>query len=391
VCAGICAFLALLAPQPMLPLLARSFRVSAAAASLVITASTTAVALGAPFAGMVGDRFGRKRVMVPSAFLLAVPTFLAATSNTLGQLLFWRFVQGIFTPGVFVVTLAYVNEEWTEGAGAAVSAYVTGTVIGGFSGRMLSGWVAAYTSWRWTFIVLGILNTLGAVAIWRFLPAGSKFIRGARGAGTLRPMLRHLRNGRLVGAYSVGFCVFFSLMAAFTYVNFYLAAPPFHLSTQALASLFAVYLVGAVITPIAGRTIDRFGHRTALILAFLGGMAGIGLTLVHNLAIVIAGLALCCTGVFIANAASASYVGTIAREARAAALGLYVTFYYAGGSFGSAVPGPFWRRGGWTACVLLIAGVQALTIAMASFFWKRVPVSLEREQSHNGMIPASPE
>ena len=65
-----------------------------------------------------------------------------------------------------------------------------------------------------------------------------------------------------------------------------------------------------------------------------------------------------------------SYVGTIAREARAAAIGLYVLFYYVGGSFGAATPGQFWNRGGWPSCVALIASVQILTILIAALFWR---------------------
>ena len=370
VCAGFCAFLTLFAPQPLLPMLAATFHVSAAAASLVVTASTLAVALAGPFAGAISDRLGRKQVMVPAAFLLALPTFLAATSAGLGQLIFWRFWQGVFTPGIFAVTIAYINEEWETGAGAAVAAYVAGTVLGGFTGRMVAAVAAAHWSWRWAFVALGLLNALGGVAIWRWLPQGRRFARGRGGAPVVRPMLRHMRNPQLLATYAVAFCVLFTLIATFTYINFYLAAPPFRLGTQALAFLFVVYLVGAVITPFAGRTIDRLGHRTALVIAFSGGICGVALTLIHSMAAVLAGLALCCTGVFIANAASSSYVGVVAREARAAAVGLYVTFYYTGGTFGSAVPGYFWSRGGWPACVALVIGVQVLTIAISATFWE---------------------
>ena len=83
------AFLALFAPQPLLPMLAHEFGVSAARIAYVITASTLGVLLAAPFAGFVADRFGRKRVIVPAAFLLAVPTLLAATAGSYAQLLLW--------------------------------------------------------------------------------------------------------------------------------------------------------------------------------------------------------------------------------------------------------------------------------------------------------------
>jgi len=377
VCAGFCAFLTLFAPQPLLPMLAEQFRASVARVSLVVTASTVAVAMAGPLAGVIGDRLGRKRVIVPAAFLLALPTVLAATSQNLGQLICWRFWQGVFTPGIFVITIAYINEEWETGGGAAVAAYVTGTVVGGFCGRMLAGTVAAHSSWRWSFVVLGLLNALGGAAIWAWMPSGRRFVRARRGSSTVRPMLRHLRHPQLLATYAVAFCVMFTLLATFTYINFYLAAPPFRLSTQALAALFVVYLVGAVITPVAGRSIDRLGHRTALLLAFSGGILGILLTLAQRIPVVMVGLALCCTGVFIANSAGASYVGRVAREARASAVGLYVTFYYTGGSFGSAVPGPFWSRGGWPACVALIAAIQLITIGISAVFWKPVSEPLE--------------
>jgi predicted MFS family arabinose efflux permease len=377
--AGFCAFLALFAPQPLLPMLAETFRVSAARISLVVTASTLAVALSAPFAGFVADRFGRKRVIVPAAFLLAVPTLLAATATSFEQLLFWRFLQGVFTPGIFAVIIAYINEEWEAGAGAATAAYVTGTVIGGFSGRALAALVASHGSWRWSFVALGALNLAGAIAIRAWLPTGRRFVRAHRTGSVVAPMLRHLRNPLLVATYAVGFCVMFSLLGTFTYINFYLAAPPFNLSTATLGLLFVVYLVGAIITPVAGRAIDRLGHRFALVAAFTAGATGVLLTLIHSLPIVMAGLTLACTGVFIANSAGSSYVGSAATESRASAVGLYVTFYYLGGSAGSAIPGLTWTRGGWPACAALIVAVQLLTITLALIFWKPLPRSVAAE------------
>src|ERR1035438_9876231 len=68
-------------------------------------------------------------------------------------------------------------------------------------------------------------------------------------------------------------------------------------------------LVGAAVTPTAGRAIDRFGHRFALVAAFTSAAAGVCLTLVHSLPVVMVGLTLTCTGVFIANSAGSSYVG----------------------------------------------------------------------------------
>ena len=54
----------------------------------------------------------------------------------------------------------------------------------------------------------------------------------------LRTLWHHLHNPRLRAACAVGFCVLFSLVGTFTYVNFLLAAPPFNFSPASLANVF---------------------------------------------------------------------------------------------------------------------------------------------------------
>ena len=133
--------------------------------------------------------------------------------------------------------------------------------------------------------------------------------------------------------------------------------------------LFAVFLVGAVITPFSGRWIDVHGHRMALFTAIAIGVTGSILTLAHVLAVVIAGLSLVCSGVFIAQAAASSYVGAAATHNRGLAVGLYAMFYYVGGSAGGALPALFWSSGGWRACVALVVVVQIATAAIGYFSW----------------------
>jgi predicted MFS family arabinose efflux permease len=370
--AGFCAFLTLYAPQPLLPALAKEFHTSVAGISLMLTASTLGVALAAPFTGILADRIGRNRVIIPAVLLMGLPSILMVRSSSLGELLFWRFLLGVLTPGLTVGVPSYINEEWREGIGSAMGAYVSGTVLGGFSGRIIAGFVAARYSWHAAFVVLGLIGVAVGLAVWAWLPPARHFQRSESAASTVRAMGRHMRNPRLLATYAVGFCVLFSMLATFTYINFYLAAPPFRLTSASLGLLFVVYLFGAAVTPFAGRWIDRAGHRFPLAVAYAGAVGGILLTLIPSLPAILAGLALCSTAVFVAQSASTSYIGTVASEARAAAVGLYVLFYYVGGSAGSAFPGIFWNRAGWPACVALIAAVQIVTISLASLFWRPV-------------------
>jgi MFS transporter, YNFM family, putative membrane transport protein len=370
--AGFAAFLDLYATQPLLPLLARTFHASNFAVSLTVTAPIVAVALAAPIVGRLADRFGLRRVILGSAFALTITTALAASSATLHQLIFWRFVQGLVTPGIFASAIAYIHEEWPAGrVGRGTSAYVSGTVLGGFSGRAMAGLVAADMSWPAAFVALAALTAAVTFVLLLWLPKERSVAATVheRRLSQWGSIVRHFQNRQLVTTYAIGFCVLFTQVAMFTYVTFHLAAPPYLLSTAALGWLFVVYLIGAVATPLAGRWIEVYGHRIGLGAAMAVGGGGALLTLVPWLPAVVAGLTLSATGVFIAQATTSSYIGAVTTEDRGLAVGLYSTFYYAGGSVGAALPAALWRFGGWAACVALVIAVQSVGVAIALTQW----------------------
>ena len=375
--AGIAAFLNLYATQPLLPMLVRIFSASKAAVGMTVSAATIGVALSAPFCGLIAERVGRKRVIVTATLLLAIPTLLASTATSLPMLIFWRFAQGLVMPGIFGVAIAYIAEEWpAANVASAMSLYVSATVLGGFLGRLVAGYAATHQiiasiapSWRLGFFVIAACDLLFGAVIARWLPPDRKpAVAPSRADGG---MLRHLRNPRLVATYVVGFNVLFSLVAVFTYITFVLAAPPYLLTPAQLSSLFVVYLVGLIVTPLAGIGIGRAGSRTVLIAAVVASMLGVSMTLLHSLPLILIGLVLCSSGVFVCQSASTSYIQTAAPPGgRSSAAGLYVACYYAGGSVSGVLPGFFWRFGGWTACVALVLAVQAVTIAVAAFGWR---------------------
>ncbi|MDR0842346.1 MAG: MFS transporter [Acidobacteriota bacterium] len=373
---GFCAFLTLNMTQPLLPMLREMFHVSAGAASLTVGASVLAVAIMAPLAGMLSDALGRKKVIVWSLCGAAIFTVLGAAAPNLHLLVLFRFLQGMFIPGIVTSTMAYITEESSGGSvSSAMATYVTGTVIGGFAGRFVAGLVAAHLGWHTPFVVLGALTLLGMLAVQRWLPREKAFVRQGDPAEAVRNLRMHLGNTQLLVIYAVGFHVLFSLMGVFTYISFYLAEAPFHLSTAALGSLFFVYLIGAVITPVSGKLIDAIGNRRTLSMALILSAAGVLTTLSGHLWVVVLGLAGCCSGVFVCQAASSGQIGKAAQTARSSAAGLYVSLYYMGGCAGSTLLGFFWEWRGWPACVAVIVVLEILMSAMAWFLWKDYPAS----------------
>ena len=379
---GLVAFLTLYSTQPLLPLFEALFHASKSAVGWTVSASTLGVAIAAPLLGTFTERMNRKRVIPISLVLMALPTCAAATSNTLGWLVFWRLLQGLVTPGIFATTIAYITEAWPPTAIAPVmSIYVSGTALGGFSGRAVAGIVADHASWRASFLVLGAMSIGGAALVAWLLPNRPSSHRGATRPAlgqVFMPMLHHLRNPRLLTTYLVGFNVLFSLVGVFTYITFYLAAPPFSLSTAKLSLLFVVYLVGLVATPLAGALLPRVGLRTGITGSILLSLVGVLLTLVHSLPVVITGLALCCTGVFISQSCATSFLREAASESsRASAVGMYVACYYIGGTVAGVAPSLVWKFGGWTACAAMIALIDVVSIVIARRGWRdAVPASV---------------
>src|SRR5579864_4038424 len=380
--AGFCSFVDLYAPQSILPTIRTLYGVDAGAASHMISATTLAVAIIAPFTGVGADLIGRKRVIVTAMIALIVPTMLIALSTTLSAMVFWRFVQGLLLPPIFVVTVAYIGDEVpiAEATGVA-GIYLSGSCFGGFFGRFLCGLLVGPYGTRGAFLGLAILTAVAAVGVIALMPRERQFVPSASPAHALRHILAHVFDPQLDAIFAVGFGVLFSFVATFTYVNFHLAAPPFDLSPAALGTIFVVYLVGVATTPLAGRLVRRFGRRH-LVLGVLGiWICGLLLTLTGSLTAIIAGLAIGAGCGFIVQTAATASVAVSAQRARSSAVGLYVTCYYVGGSLGAVLPGYAWNRPGWPGCVAIVIVMLLLLAAIVLRFWRELPVQARPERN----------
>jgi len=373
--AGFCAFINLYAPQSILPLLSHEFGASAAEVSSIITVSTLAVAVTAPFTGTVADVLGRKRVIVAAMFLLVIPTLMVGMATSLSELIFWRAVQGLMLPPIFAVTIAYIGDEWpTHEATTAAGIYSSGSSLGGFSGRLVTGLLADLIGWRAGFDALALIAFSGAIAVAFLLPPERKFVRSERLLASGRQMLAHFKNRQLLATYAVGFGVLFNFICTFTYISFYLAAAPYNLSASWLGAIFVVYLTGSVLTPLAGWAVGRFGRRRFTVRVIGLWIGGIALTLAPSLPLIILGLAISAGCGLILQAISTGYVAITAKIGRSSAVGLYVTCFYGGGSFGAACGALAWTIGGWPACVALVAMMLVIMGCIVFFAWtRRVP------------------
>ncbi len=371
---GFFAFLNVYSMQAVLPMVMQDFQASPVQAGVTVGATVLAIALVSPFMGMLSDALGRKVIICTSMFAMTVPTALIPLAGSLHSLSALRFLQGLAVPGIVVVLIAYISEEFRDGGVARMtSTYVGGTVMGGFFGRFLTGHAGQLVGWRGAFVTLAILNFLGALLVVWLLPASKNFVSHTDMKSAFQTLGRHLTNSRLMAICAVGFCVLFSLVGTFTYVNLYLAGDPFNLSTAGLANVFSVYLLGVVITPMTGRFIFRLGFLRSVLVSLTISATGLLLTLAPSLVAVIIGLAVCSSGVFICQSATISHIAANVKEGRSLATGIYYLSYYAGGAFATYLAGVAYEGWHWGGSVFTIIVFQLLAAAIAVRFLRLQP------------------
>lgn len=370
---GMSAFLQVYAVQAVLPVLMADLQATEVQAGLSVGATVLGIALMSPFMGMLSDAFGRKKFIVGSILYLTLPTALLAAAPNIEMFTLLRFLQGLAVPGITVVLIAYIGEEFAKHEVAGLTAvYVSGTVFGGFLGRFLLGYLSDWFGWRGAFMVMAALSLACAAFVWRQLPKSQNFTAKPDFQTALSTLKSHLHNPYLLAACALGGCVLFSLVGCFTYINLHLADEPYLLGSSALADIFAVYLIGMVITPLSAKLIARFGSTSAVMLAVGVSAAGVLFTLGAPLWLIVAGLTLMSSGVFVTQAATINYIAANVAEGRSLASGLYYMAYYSGGTFGAWLCGLAYRSGGWSGVVCALLAVQVLALLIAKKGMKAV-------------------
>ena len=370
--AAVGAFLHLYAPQAVLPMMAGEYGVGAADASLIITAGTLAVAATAPFTGALSDVIGRKRLIVVAMALLLIPATMTALAPTLNQVILWRFVHGLLLPPIFAVTIAYIGDEWPPGeANGVFGIYASASAVGGFFGRFVPGMLTEYAGWRGGFLALACGSVICLVMVALLLTPERKFVRATDFGTSLRQMLAHLRNPRLLATYAVGFGVLFNFIATFTYLSFHLASPPFNKSPAFLGSIFVVYLFGSVAALYLGRAIAWLGRRTFVLCVLAVWAGGMLFSLIPSVTAIVFTLIVASTCGILVQASSTSFVAITAKTGTSAAVGLYVTAFYIGGTFGGWLPALAYEAGGWPYSLALVIGMLSVMAIIVARWWKQ--------------------
>ncbi|WAC57225.1 MFS transporter [Gordonia sp. SL306] len=155
-----------------LPTMARDLDAGISGLQWIVDAYTLVFAGLLLTGGYLGDRFGHRRMLLTGIAGFAVVSVLAASSQTLGQLIASRGGLGLFAALVFPATLAIIMSIFTESKqrAAAVGIWAATSGIAVAVGPVLGGWLLEHYSWSSVFWVNLPMAVVAALAIVLVVP-----------------------------------------------------------------------------------------------------------------------------------------------------------------------------------------------------------------------------
>lgn len=271
-----------------LPSLAQAFDASFHAVQWVVLAYLLAITAVIVSAGSLGDRLGRRRLLLAGLVLFAVACGLCAIAPGLEWLVGARILQGLGAAVMMAMALAMVADTVpNERIGRVMGLLGTMSAVGTAMGPSVGGVLLHMGGWRGLFVVGVPLGLLTALLAWRYLPTDQPRASRFTGLG-LRAALEDesLRSGLGMSALVAAV-----IMATFVVGPFYLSRA-LGLGPAGMGLAMAVGPCVAAIGGVpAGRLTDRFGSQR----------------------ITFAGLGLLCAGALLLAVASglAAYLGAL--------------------------------------------------------------------------------
>lgn len=358
-------FADLYSTQPLIPLFSKEFDVTPAVASLTLSFATGALSIFLLMMSFVADRMDRKKMMGIALTLSSLLSICVALTNQLSIIIPIRALQGAVLAGFPAIAMTYVNEEFhPRSLGYVIGMYVSGSTIGGLSGRLIIGALTDYFSWNIAIGSLGVISVVISMAFWFMLPTPKHTVYHHVSLARIKQsLMNNLQNRNLLFLFMIAFLLMGSFVTIYNYIGIPLMDPPYQLSQTVIGFIFLIYLVGTFSSAWMGRLADRMDRKKVMLIGILLMVLGALLTLIPSLWFKIVGLAILTFGFFGAHSIASSWVGLLSdKQEKAQASSLYLLFYYAGSSIVGALGGIFMHQFGWNGVISTVVFLIILAI-----------------------------
>ncbi|WP_254525894.1 MFS transporter [Natrinema caseinilyticum] len=351
--------------SPLVPAITDDFAVSNAALGTALSLMWGTYALTQFPSGILGDRFGERRVVLVSLGLTAISSVLLAVSPSYEFFVLSTVVLGLGAGLHYTVATTYLTKQFAD-TGRAIGVHIAGGPIAGLFAPVAATMVAVRYDWR-VAMLLGFFTAapLFALFAWR--------IRPTKPDRPEQPMRERIELGamfELLSRPAVTYTMLISFLCAFTWQATASFLPAFLAEGKALSpaiasGLFSAYFVIHGLTqPLMGGLSDRIGRDRAAIVTMCAGIVGYGL-LVVGATLLEFGVGVLFVGLAMSWGApiQSRFMDLLSPAERGTGFGLVRTMYMTTGASGSVVVGALADLYGWDASFTLLVGIMSVALA----------------------------
>lgn len=155
-----------------IPAISGDLGVSPAQGTWIATSYGVANALSVILTGWLAQRLGQVRLMVGAILLFTVSSIFCALAPTLQLLVLFRIIQGLTAGPIIVLTQPLLLQSYPpEKISIALSAYIMTTMVGPIIGPVVGGALTDGLSWHWIFYINVPIGLVAAWFVWKIYHA----------------------------------------------------------------------------------------------------------------------------------------------------------------------------------------------------------------------------
>ena len=253
---------------PAFPKIVKELNISVKDVGLLITAFSLPGILLVPFLGVIADRWGRKRIIIPFLMLFGIAGGLCFFVRDFKLLLILRLIQGIGAAPLGSLTVAIIGDLYSKKELVAAMGYNSSIRSIGSAIYPAIGGALAMMGWHYPFILPVIAIPIGFLVLSTLKvpePENELHIREH-----LNIVWKKLRNRQVVGLLVIGIIIFVMLFGSYMTCFPLLLGNSFAASPLIIGLIMAsVSLIAAVISSQLGKINKLFSRKAILKMSFI--------------------------------------------------------------------------------------------------------------------------
>ncbi len=356
---------AIYVPQPLLPEISRYFNQSMNTVSLIISVALIPLAIVPIIYGYILSYFAPKKLILVSLLILVFINFFISVSQNIYWVIVLRLFEGFLISAVLTSNMTYISlSAESNKVSLYMSYYIATTIMGGFSGRLISGIIAYFSSWRFSFYFVTLSFVIGVLLVFYFV---SDVSSEKKSESLLAGYLSVVKSNLYFFVYLAVFCMFFVFAAMTNFLPFRIESIDKGSSQITIALAYSGYLMGIFVSFFATKFVKIFGNQIkTMLFGFIVYIIATIILDIANIYVIFVGMFIFCGGMFLIHSVASGFLNQLAKDKKGIVNGIYIASYYSGGVIGSYAPGFVYKQFGWYAFSIVL--ILILLVGLVSIF-----------------------